>query len=115
MEEVQALCRRVGILDHGRLIACDELPDLLRTLDGVIRFRVPRPAPAVRERLEALAGKLHEDGDGAFELHAADVQPALMRLLALLNDENVHVTDLSVQEPNLERVFLHLTGRELRD
>jgi ABC-2 type transport system ATP-binding protein len=51
MEEVQALCARVGILDHGRLIACDTVPNLLQ----------------------------------------------------------------SVQEPNLERVFLHLTGHELRD
>jgi ABC-2 type transport system ATP-binding protein len=115
MEEVQALCRRVGILDHGRLVACDTLPNLLRTLDGVIQFRVPWPSPALRERLGALPGKLLAAGDGAFELRAADVQPTLLRLLALLNDENVNVTDLSVREPNLERVFLHLTGRELRD
>jgi ABC-2 type transport system ATP-binding protein len=115
MEEVQSLCTRVGILDHGRLVACDALPGLLRTLDGVIAFRVPRPTPALRERLAALPGDLRPDGNGAFELHTADVQPALMRLLALLNDLNVHVTDLGVREPNLERVFLHLTGRELRD
>jgi ABC-2 type transport system ATP-binding protein len=114
MEEVQSLCTRVGILDHGRLIACDTLPALLRTLDGVIRFRVPRPSPGIAERLARLPAKL-QTIDGAFELHTADVQPVLMQLLSLLNDQNVHVADLAVEEPNLERVFLHLTGRELRD
>src|SRR5437588_5372908 len=39
MEEVQALCSRVGILDHGRLIACDKVTDLLRKMSGLIRFR----------------------------------------------------------------------------
>jgi ABC-2 type transport system ATP-binding protein len=114
MEEVQALCSRVGILDHGRLIACDTLPALLQTLDGVIRFRIPQVPPGLLERLAAMPAKLSRTDD-AFELHAADVQPVLMRLLSLLNEQYVHVADLTVQEPNLERVFLHLTGRELRD
>src|SRR5207237_524592 len=41
MEEVQALCPRIGIMDHGKLIACDTLAGLLHRLDGLIRFRVP--------------------------------------------------------------------------
>jgi ABC-2 type transport system ATP-binding protein len=114
MEEVQALCTRVGILDHGRLIACDRLSALLQTLDGVIRFRVPNRPRGLMERLADLPAKL-QMFDDALELHAADVQPVLTKLLGLLNDQNVHVTDLTVSEPNLERVFLHLTGRDLRD
>jgi ABC-2 type transport system ATP-binding protein len=114
MEEVQALCSRVGILDNGRLIACDALPTLLKTLDGVIRFRVPQAPAGLAEQLTALPAKVIV-ADNVFELHAADVQPVLTQLLSLLNDRNVHVADLTVQEPNLERVFLHLTGRELRD
>jgi hypothetical protein len=61
-----------------------------------------------------LAARLHTD-DGAYELHASDVPPVLVRLLDLLNELNLRVTDLAVREPNLERVFLHLTGRDLRD
>jgi ABC-2 type transport system ATP-binding protein len=114
MEEVQALCSRVGILDHGRLIACDKLNGLLRTLDGVIRFRVPQPPPGLHDRLAALPARL-DRVDGAIELHATDVQPVLMKLLSLLNDLQLTVADLEVREPNLERVFLHLTGRDLRD
>ncbi len=52
MEEVQALCPRVGIIDHGRLAACGEVPDLLRQLNGLIRIRVPRLTPeASRDRV----------------------------------------------------------------
>src|SRR5207302_36538 len=52
MEEVQSLCKRIGIMDQGRLIACDTLAGLLRHLDGQIRFRVPQTTPALRERLK---------------------------------------------------------------
>src|SRR5438132_8813713 len=55
MEEVQALCARVGIIDHGKLIACDTLAGLLRRLHGLIRFRVPAVTPALRERLRQLS------------------------------------------------------------
>ena len=114
MEEVQALCTRVGILDHGRLIACDAVPNLLKTLDGAIRFRVPNAPAGFVGQLSALSSKVLATENG-YELHAADVQSVLTRLLSMLNDRNIHVADLTVQEPNLERVFLHLTGRDLRD
>ncbi|HZU38864.1 MAG TPA: ABC transporter ATP-binding protein, partial [Gemmataceae bacterium] len=54
MEEVQALCTRIGIMDHGRLIACDALPALLHQLEGIVRFRVPHADPTLRDRLKAL-------------------------------------------------------------
>jgi ABC-2 type transport system ATP-binding protein len=116
MEEVQSLCSRVGILDHGRLIACDTLPALLRRLDARITFRVPNPPAGLSERLRALPNARLTDGTGPdFELSCPEVQPALVRLLALLNELNVTVSRLETHEPNLERVFLHLTGHELRD
>jgi ABC-2 type transport system ATP-binding protein len=116
MEEVQTLCSRVGILDHGRLIACDTLPGLLQQLDGMIRFRVPHVPPALRERLKEIpACRLNEANAGAVELECRDVKGTLLRLVALLNDMHLELTSLETQEPNLERVFLHLTGRALRD
>ena len=54
IEEVQALCSRIGIIDHGRLIACDELAKLLRQMAGLIRFRVPQAAAALYERLRQI-------------------------------------------------------------
>jgi ABC-2 type transport system ATP-binding protein len=113
---VQALCTRIGILDHGHLIACDTLPALLRQLDARITFQVPRPPPGLRERVGALPDVRLTPADGPdFELSCPEVQPTLVRLLAVLNELNVTVSRLETHEPNLERVFLHLTGHGLRD
>jgi ABC-2 type transport system ATP-binding protein len=116
MEEVQALCPRIGIIDHGRLIACDTLPGLLHHLEGVIRFRVPELTPALRQRLALLpdAKLVERDGEGA-ALHCRDVPATLLRLVAALQELHLQLTGLETEEPNLERVFLHLTGRALRD
>ncbi|HYT91531.1 MAG TPA: ABC transporter ATP-binding protein [Gemmataceae bacterium] len=116
MEEVQALCSRIGIIDHGRLIACDTLPGLLRRLHGLIRFRVPVVTTTLRERLQQLPDVQMHEGDGRMlELECGDVKTALLQLVALLNELDMALTSLETQEPNLERVFLHLTGRALRD
>jgi hypothetical protein len=49
------------------------------------------------------------------ELNCRDVKATLVRLVAVLNELKVELISLETEEPNLERVFLHLTGRELRD
>jgi ABC-2 type transport system ATP-binding protein len=116
MEEVQALCPRIGIIDHGRLVACDTLPGLLHRLEGVIHFRVSEMTPALRDRLEELDGaKLVERGDRGPALLCRDVPATLLRLVGALQELHLQLTGLETEEPNLERVFLHLTGRALRD
>jgi ABC-2 type transport system ATP-binding protein len=116
MEEVQALCPRIGIVDHGRLVACDTLPALLKTLHGRIRFRVPDLSADLRRRIgEIPDARLLENGTDLHELECSDVRGTLLRLFAVLKDLGVPLTGLEMQEPNLERVFLSLTGHALRD
>jgi len=116
MEEVQALCSRVGIFDQGNLIACDTLPNLLRQLPGVIRLRLQSDAALWRTRFSQMEGvRVVESVGPIVELECGDVKTALLRVVALLNEEQVQLTNLETEEPNLERVFLHLTGRALRD
>jgi ABC-2 type transport system ATP-binding protein len=125
MEEVQSLCPRVGIIDHGKLIACDRVSVLLRQLQGVIRFRVPSATPALRERLGNLPdSRVLANGRTCeaelteaetLELECRDVKGTLVRLIGVLNELHIESTQLETEEPNLERVFLHLTGRALRD
>jgi linearmycin/streptolysin S transport system ATP-binding protein len=116
MEEVQALCPRIGIIDHGRLVACDTLSALLRTLHGRIRFHVPPTTAPLRPRLAAIPNaRLLEPAENTLELECIDVRATLLQLVSALKDLGVPMTRLEMQEPNLERVFLHLTGRALRD
>jgi ABC-2 type transport system ATP-binding protein len=116
MEEVEALCSRIGIIDHGRLIACDTLQNLVHQLNGLIRIRMAQPVPGLARRLQQLPGvQLMADDGQAFDLEAADAKGLLLQVLALVMELRVDLTNLEIHEPNLERVFLHLTGRALRD
>ena len=116
MEEVQALCSRIGIIDHGNLIACDTLPNLLQRLPARIRFRATPPTAELRGQLEQLEGAHFRDVDDmAWELECAHIPQILPRLLAVCQQHGAELTHLETEEPNLEKVFLHLTGRALRD
>jgi ABC-2 type transport system ATP-binding protein len=116
MEEVEALCPRIAILDHGSVIACDTRTNLLRQLDGTLTVRVTGDPSAVAERVGRLPGVkvLAADG-GALTLAAADVHELTVRVVATLRELGVDLTGLEAKEPTLERVFLHLTDTAVRD
>src|SRR5262245_4722213 len=116
MEEVEALCTRIGIIDAGKLCACDTLPRLLQRLRGSIRCRVSAVTPGLRQRLRGLPDcEVRERTGNEIEVECGDVKETLVKMVALLNETDVELIHLETQEPNLERVFLHLTGRALRD
>jgi ABC-2 type transport system ATP-binding protein len=122
MEEVQGLCTRIGIMDAGRLIACDTLPNLLRLRDGVVTLRLRELTPALRERLKALpdcrlveGAALQAEGGVTVRLVCAEVKLTLLRLGPVLQETGAELLGLDAEEPNLENVFLHLTGKALRD
>jgi ABC-2 type transport system ATP-binding protein len=113
MEEVEALCQRVGIIDHGRLVACDTLEGLTNRLPGTIFFRLAAD-PAEWSGLVDGAAKLEQHDDG-WRILCRDVSPMVVRLVAWCGGRGLSITRLEAVAPNLERVFLHLTGRALRD
>jgi len=116
MEEVQTLCPRIGILDHGKLIACDSQSSLLRRLEGEIRLTVAGDVDAVRQSLASSARMKIASIDGNnIEISCADVAAAVVELVETLRELHVKLTGLQTREPNLEQVFLHLTERTLRD
>jgi ABC-2 type transport system ATP-binding protein len=116
MEEVQSLCPRIGIIDHGRLIACDAVQNLLKQLPGLLRLGVLDLPETIRQRLSALGDiRVMTASEHTIEIECRDVKQALLQLVSILKAEHVAMTSLETEEPNLERVFLHLTGRALRD
>ncbi|MBX9584665.1 MAG: ABC transporter ATP-binding protein [Gemmataceae bacterium] len=116
LEEVEQLCRRIAILDGGRVRACDTLPDLLKTLDASLRVAVAGAPPGFAARLAAVDGvKSVAPADNGFKLVVEDLPPVLAKVAALCAAAGVELAAVSTREPTLERVFLHLTGRGLRD
>ena len=116
MEEVQALCPRVGIMDQGYLIACDTLVNLLAQLPSRLRLTARVMLQQARDRIQLLdVIRITTPNAQTVEIECRDVKRVLVQLVAILSEEQVEMTGLETEEPNLERVFLHLTGRALRD
>ncbi len=128
MEEAQELSHRIGIVDHGQLIALGTLDELTQLVGQEDVVELSIPAECARPELaQALAGvsgvkqaslvKVGANGAShdAVRLLADDGHAALPDLIAATNQLGVRVTNVAVQAPNLEAVFLHLTGRALRD
>lgn len=118
MEEAQRLCHRVAIIDQGQIVALDTPKALIEMLGGgVIRLGLPEGTPEVLiaqvKALPAVKDAVHQDKVLSVQTHLA--QDALIQLIELFNKANLTITALEVLEPNLESVFLHLTGRKLRD
>ncbi len=111
MEEVQSLCPRVAILDHGRILATDMVRHLLRSLDTTAVFTLKNPA-GVLDAVRAVPGVTGAEANGdVLSVTARELPPLLPRLLAVVGD----VRAMAVKEPTLESVFLALTGKGLRD
>jgi ABC-2 type transport system ATP-binding protein len=116
MEEVEALCRRIAILDNGTLVACDTLPNMLGTLDSRVRLWLAAPVAGFETRLAELPGaKKITATDAGFDVTTDSIPELMPGVMALAAELGATVAAIDPREPTLERVFLHLTGRELRD
>jgi ABC-2 type transport system ATP-binding protein len=119
MEEADDLCRRVAIVDHGRLIALGEPEELKHSIPGgfVIRLKLRPRTPELIERLGRLPGvtEARAAGDSGVDLYADRGGPLAAEAFPVVAAAGAIVTDLHVSEPSLENLFLHHTGRSLRD
>ena len=118
MEEVERLCDRIGIMDGGRMIAEGSRRHLVDRVGQADRIEldVERDAERLAEacrRLDAVTQA--QTTDRQVVLLAADGRALLPALLEVAEREGVAVKGVQVIEPDLEAVFLHLTGKALRD
>jgi ABC-2 type transport system ATP-binding protein len=141
MEEVELLCSRVAIIDEGRIIAMDTINNLIALLGGgIIHIGLESIDEAIVQKIAGLPGvesaevttpavppppAESEDVEQSsrepvsatpiIKVVAKTSQQAIVNVINLLNESNLTLTSLEILEPNLESVFLHLTGKKLRE
>lgn len=118
MEEVERLCERVAIMDEGRILALDTTKALIGLLGGGV-ISLGLAADVIEALLPLIRALPHvralSPQDGRLKVETSEARPALLELIELCNARDVPILSLEVLEPNLESVFLHLTGKHLRD
>lgn len=118
MEEAQELSKHIAIMDLGKVIATGTHDELVRLvgqqtrIDLTINSEADRILPAWSK---AIGVSRVSGEDGKITALVDDSNLVLPRLFEAASQNNVRITSVDIQEPNLEAVFLHLTGRALRD
>uniref|UniRef100_UPI0035B2FAD0 ATP-binding cassette domain-containing protein n=1 Tax=Promineifilum sp. TaxID=2664178 RepID=UPI0035B2FAD0 len=134
MEEAEELSDRVGIIDQGKLIALGTQAELTRLVGGqeTLRLHLMEEATAALTAANGSAGHVSADGtvdlfdgvpgvlracatDHEIAVNVADAREALPGVVGRAAQTGLRVRSVDIEEPNLEAVFLHLTGRGLRD
>jgi len=120
MEEAQELSNRVGIIDHGEMIALGTQAELTRQVGQyealVLHISEMDDTDALSKALAKVEGVVKADViDHTITIITPDAESALAPVITCANEHNIKIHSVDIQEPNLEAVFLHLTGRALRD
>jgi ABC-2 type transport system ATP-binding protein len=118
MEEAQELSDQIAIMDHGRLIALGTHAELVKIVGETDRIRLGFYGPV--EGLEQVWSDIPgveqiSAEDGVFTILAHNGHQVLPRLFEAAGERAARITSVEIQQPDLEAVFLHLTGRALRD
>ncbi|MGB8261608.1 MAG: ATP-binding cassette domain-containing protein [Terracidiphilus sp.] len=119
MEEADKLCDRIAIVDHGTLVALGTPIELKRSVPGadVVEVHFDRDTEAWKSRLEGLDGvtSVQAESAGFYRVITGNGSRTTMQLVELASSLGETLTSLSVQNTTLDDVFVHYTGRQLRD
>lgn len=118
LEEAQELSDHIAIMDKGEIIASGTHDELVRLVGRQDRINLQLSAPSERvlAQWREIPGATQAAAEnGVVTVLADDSNVVLPRLFDVANENGVRITAVDIQEPNLESVFLHLTGRALRD
>jgi ABC-2 type transport system ATP-binding protein len=119
MDEADKLCDRIAIVDHGKLVALGTPLELKHSVPGanVVEVHFDRETPEWQARLESLEGvtSVQAESEGFYRVLTSSGSKTTMQLVELAASLGETLTSLSVQNTTLDDVFVHYTGRQLRD
>lgn len=115
MEEAEQLCNRVGIIDRGHIIALDTPENLIKNLDIDRRIIFTVKESIIMEKLKKISSaRCVEQKDEKIIVYGRS-EELVGEVVNMLIREKIYFRHLHIEQPTLDDVFLHLTGREIRD
>ncbi|MBP6176793.1 MAG: ATP-binding cassette domain-containing protein [Anaerolineales bacterium] len=120
MEEAQELSDRVGIIDHGELIAIGTQKELTQQVGQaetlILHIGENDDSDALAASLKGIQGVQQAEGvEHEVSIVCSEAEDVLAAVVTKANERGIKIRSIDIREPNLEAVFLHLTGRALRD
>ncbi|HTD24081.1 MAG TPA: ATP-binding cassette domain-containing protein [Terriglobales bacterium] len=119
MEEADSLCQQLAIIDHGRIIASGTPAELKASIPGgfLLRLRFGHHSAPLLERLATLPSvtEVRPSGDTGADLYASRGGSLIPEIVNAAAAFGVELSDVHISEPSLENLFLHHTGRSLRE
>jgi ABC-2 type transport system ATP-binding protein len=117
MDEADDLCHRIAIVDHGKVIAQGTPKELKESIPGgyVLQLKFSAAPPELADRLKQISGVTEARVNGlAVDLYADRGGALIGDVVAAAAQGSVELRDVHISEPSLENLFLHHTGRSLR-
>ena len=116
MDEADRLSDRIAIMDHGKIVILDSPPKLKETLEGdVVAVKADDIDKLSDLVTKTLGLEKKQVVDGALEITVRNGKSTMPRIMELATQNNIYVESILLREPNLEDVFLHYTGRSIRE
>jgi ABC-2 type transport system ATP-binding protein len=117
MEEADYLCDRIGIIDYGKILDLDTSPNLKDKIGegDIIDMKVSGKVDAFLKEVEKTGCSFKKREDNFIRLMAPKGETVLPKIIRLAERRGIAIESLSVREPTLEDVFIHYTGREIRE
>ena len=116
MDEADRLSDRIAIMDHGKIVVLDSPSKLKETLEGDVVVVRANNVAALSELVSKMLGLNQKKMvDGALEITVRNGKVVMPRIMELATQNNIYVESILLREPNLEDVFLHYTGRNIRE
>jgi len=116
MDEADKVCDKIAIIDHGRIMAVDTPDDLKDALGGdVISIECDRDGHCAEELSKLDWVKSAVNHDGHIDVRVEKGEQKIPRILQLMEAEGVKVESVSLRKPSLDDVFLHYTGKTIRE
>ncbi|NVM04871.1 MAG: ATP-binding cassette domain-containing protein, partial [Candidatus Helarchaeota archaeon] len=119
MEEADKLCDRIAIIDRGRFIALDTPINLKKQIGGtIIEIELSKSINRMQKLLSQgnnYIDKINKINDTTLQIEVKDSDTALPKIFKVAADADIDINQVRIRQPTLEDVFLHYTGKTLRD